>query len=297
MARKIESRAKPKVLQGVCLWKKTKKDGFLAQEWYYSFFLMGGGILFSGCDQIQEFLGMGSDDEPDPPPPRPTTEMASSTSDEDDDNEYPRFVLEGNQWYEVHIFKTAGSYTLSFGDPVPENVTADVLIVGGGGGSGGHRGYDKSGGGGAGGLLYKTGVSLVPEGNPKSLTGNVGADGWGGALPGLSGGSGGGGAGDGQTSDGIVGTSGNAAGTGGAGTEGRGHAGGTGGGTSGGAAARADPVQSETRAAAAARAGYRLITTLAGLRRLLPTLPYLRVAGMAVTARHPPPAATATAVP
>jgi hypothetical protein len=51
----------------------------------------GGGILFSGCDQIQELLGMGGDEEPKPAPAAPVNPPAP-----EEDNTPPPLPLESD---------------------------------------------------------------------------------------------------------------------------------------------------------------------------------------------------------
>jgi hypothetical protein len=85
---------------------------------------------------------MGGDDEPQAAPETPPAPKSA-----DDEKPDPTPMAEGGEvsfitvdetTYEVHIFKDVGSYTLSFGEPVPaESITADVRVVGGGGGAGG----------------------------------------------------------------------------------------------------------------------------------------------------------------
>jgi hypothetical protein len=77
-------------------------------------------------------------------------------------------------YYEMHTFKTAGTYTLSFFDTTTPSITADYLIVAGGGGGGNKSWSDYGGGGGAGGLLYETGKTLTTS-SPMTVT--VGAGG------------------------------------------------------------------------------------------------------------------------
>jgi hypothetical protein len=84
-------------------------------------------------------------------------------------------------YYETHVFKTAGTYSLAFIDTATPSVIADYLIVAGGGGAGGddNRPYaDNPGGGGGGGVLYKTGQILLLSGGSVAIT--VGAGGAGG---------------------------------------------------------------------------------------------------------------------
>jgi hypothetical protein len=63
----------------VCLWKRAKKAvwwGRIGMVFAKFFFGEGGGecILFSGCDQIQELLGMGGDgNDKNPQQPTQTT--------------------------------------------------------------------------------------------------------------------------------------------------------------------------------------------------------------------------------
>jgi hypothetical protein len=86
-------------------------------------------------------------------------------------------------YYETHVFKTAGTYSLSFADPLTPSVTADILIVAGGGGAGpacNQVGTDRGGGGGAGGLLYRAGQTLLLSGGSVAIT--VGAGGAGGTA-------------------------------------------------------------------------------------------------------------------
>jgi hypothetical protein len=111
----------------------------------------GGGIAFSGCDEIEEFLGIGLSSEDDPAAeqpqqhPKPEEYIAEGGDSQ-------QLVLDGGQWYEAHIFNTNGTASLVFtGDPAPENIVVDVLVVAGGGGAGGTTVLDKGGGGGAGG--------------------------------------------------------------------------------------------------------------------------------------------------
>jgi hypothetical protein len=142
--------------------ENSKKSGFLVQDWHgfcYGIFFWGGGMdLFLRCDQIQEFLGMGGDEETSVAPPTPMAEGGAVS-----------FIpVEGNT-YEVHVFTTSG--VLSFKDSTTANITADYLIVGGGGGSGG-----KSSGGGAGvdGVNYGDGGSASNMDGAAGRAGHIG---------------------------------------------------------------------------------------------------------------------------
>jgi hypothetical protein len=121
---------------------------------------------------------MGGDDEPPAPKAKDDEKPDPTPMAEGGDIS---FITVDEDTYEVHVFSTVGSYSLSFGESVPEeSITADVLVVGGGGGSGGNGTGDRSGGGGAGGLLYQTGQNLTLDSG--SVTVTVGAGGDGGAA-------------------------------------------------------------------------------------------------------------------
>ncbi len=122
---------------------------------------------------------------------------------------------------------TSGTGTFS----VPQNVTAQVLVVGGGGGGGGavNVRYNNGGGGGAGGFVSQTGVNLT---SGTSYTVKVGGGGSGGSSTakgsdgadsqfGIYSAAGGGGAGSANGSNAIVNANGGGSGGGG----GRGYAG------------------------------------------------------------------------
>jgi hypothetical protein len=119
-----------------------------------------------GCDDG------GGDPQSNEPPPEPKGYIAEGGDSQ--------LVLDGEQWYEVHVFKTAGGpYSLTFtANPASENIVADVLVVAGGGGAGGAPAGDKAGGGGAGGLWYETGKVLTLSDGSVGVT--VGAGGPGG---------------------------------------------------------------------------------------------------------------------
>jgi hypothetical protein len=144
--------------------------------------LWGGGILFSGCDQIQEILGLG-DGEEKPAPSDDGPDVPQGTPDEPEafigTGGEGTFVLKDNQWYEVHTFRVEDDpldgnqaiYMFSFETEPPEAV--EVLVVGGGGGGGNTDTYHDAGGGGAGGYVY---VPAYPVGKD-SITVKVGAGG------------------------------------------------------------------------------------------------------------------------
>jgi hypothetical protein len=119
---------------------------------------------------MHDFLGQGSEDESKAPPepplaPEPESTLANGGT--------ATFIWEGNLWYEVHIFNEKGTHSLSFPDGT-SSINADYLIVAGGG-AGGHRSAHDNCGGGAGGLLYRTGETLILESNSIAVT--VGAGG------------------------------------------------------------------------------------------------------------------------
>jgi hypothetical protein len=129
--------------------------------------------------------------------------------------------------WKIHTFDMAGTYSLDFSPSVSGPVTADYLIVAGGSGAGGDQNTsvntDFPGGGGAGGLMYKTGATLSPQGGALQIS--VGSGGAGGALQ-TQGGNGGdsaigtmvvpGGGGGGGARDNMTGQNGGSGGGGGA---------------------------------------------------------------------------------
>jgi hypothetical protein len=155
--------------------KKNEKRRQIAVELVWFLLVGGGEIAFSGCDQIQEFLGMGGDDEsapqpePEPGPPQePDTYLA--------DGGAVSFVQDGGQWYEAHIFTEEVPGSLSFIDTGTASIEAvDYLIVGG---DDDRPARDNPGGGGADGLLYKTNQTLaLTEGSVGVTVGQGGAGG------------------------------------------------------------------------------------------------------------------------
>jgi hypothetical protein len=194
---KIESRAKSKGSPSSVFMKKNKKRRQIAGVLAW-FLLRGGGILFSGCNQIQELLGLGGDEESAPGNDTPNVPQTPTPIDDPPDvPQSPplqpeafigeggdgKFVLEGNRWYEVRTFSTddgttPGSQTeraLTFGADRPS--TVEVLVVAGGGG-GGKVGNDlMSGGGGAGGYIYVLSYPVPESEEPITIPVKVGAGG------------------------------------------------------------------------------------------------------------------------
>jgi hypothetical protein len=171
--------------------KKNKKKRQIAVRLAW-FLLVGEGMAFLGCDQIQDFLKPATPPDPDP----------------------PLFLAEGGArslievdgtTYEVHTFTAApetpsgGQATdnLTFVEDVPAETlpqTVEVLVVGGGGGGGGGDASDRSGGGGgAGGYVYVQSYPINAGGGPIPVTVGAGGGGGNGGDPyyGTNGGGGG----------------------------------------------------------------------------------------------------------
>jgi hypothetical protein len=152
MVRKNSSRAKTKVFKEVWGMKNGKKRRRFAAKWVW--FLLaaaGGGMAFSGCDQIQEFLGLGGEDEPEP-------QQFSVIFSIVEGGEVS-FIEVAGTTYEIHTFRVKDTtppggqeeYELVFDANRPE--TVEVLVVAGGGGGGMSAGTWHAGGGGAGGYI------------------------------------------------------------------------------------------------------------------------------------------------
>jgi hypothetical protein len=145
-----------------------------------AFTAMVFGLLVTGCDAINEFLGLGGGDDPDAPPsapagPKPITPDVTVTGG------VVRYMREDGINYEIHIFTETDA--LAFSDK-RDSFVADYLIVAGGGGAGGkgdnRSGVDCAGGGGAGGLMFGALQTLPLENGFMAVT--VGAGGAGGTY-------------------------------------------------------------------------------------------------------------------
>jgi hypothetical protein len=127
--------------------ERNKKKRFWGIGLVLFLLAWGGGILFSGCDQIQALLEMDGEKEPTPeaPPEKVYPDPIATGGD-------ISFVEIEEAIYEVHKFTYADGATeyLDLTAAAPDGLTAWILVVAGGGVVGG--GSYPSGGGGAGGV-------------------------------------------------------------------------------------------------------------------------------------------------